>query len=100
MHLEERIYFPDDMDPDDHEASSFAVRVQWRGNGQWAVVRGLGFPAHEFLSRTGKWMMAPKPMHRRHCRFDFDTACRLAEQHVNSVKVNGATWAQWQARRP
>lgn len=98
-YIEERIYLPDGMDPDDYEASHFAVRVQWRGKGQWAVVQGLGFPAHRFLTGKGRWLFLPRPMHRRHCRFDFETACRLAQEHVNAVTINGGTWAQWEARR-
>ena len=97
-YIEERIYYPDGMDPiaDAYESSSFAVRVEWRGK-EWAVVRGLGHPSHEFLTRTGKWLYLPMPMHRRWCRFDFETACRLAEENVNNVRVNMRTWAEWQA---
>lgn len=97
-YIEERIYLPDGMDPDHYDAITFAVRVQWRGRGMWAVVQGLGFPGHQFLSSTGKWLWLPLPMHRRHCRFDFHTACRLAAEHVNGVRINGRTWAEWQAR--
>lgn len=98
-YLEERIYLPDGMDPDDYEVSTFAVRVQWRRKGEWAVVQGLGFPAHRFLTSKGNWLFLPMPMHRRYCRFDFDTACHLAAQHVNAVTANGRTWAEWEAHR-
>ena len=98
-YLNERIYFPDGMAADDYDARHFAVHVQWRGKGEWAVTKGLGYPAHSFLSRTGKWLFLPQPMHRRYCRFDFETACEMAEKYVDSVEVNGGTWAQWQARR-
>lgn len=97
-YIEERIYLPTGLDADDINASTFAVRVQWRGEGKWAVVQGLGFPAHRFLTKTGKWIFLPRPMHRRYCRFDFETACALAEKHVNSVVINGGTWAEWQER--
>lgn len=98
-YLEERIYLPDGMDPNDFEAVHFAVRVQWRAPGKWAVVQGLGYPGHRFLSSAGNWIFLPRPMHRRYVRHDFETACRLAEEHVNKLTVNGATWAQWEARR-
>lgn len=98
-YLEERIYLPDGMDVDDYEISSFAVRVLWRSEDKWTVVQGLGYPSHMFLSQTGRWLWMPKPMHRRYCRFDFETACRLAEKYVDTVKRNGGTWAQWQQRR-
>ena len=97
--IEERIYFPDGCDPDDYEATHFAVCVQWRGQGKWAVTAGLGHPASRFLSSAGVWHFMPRQMHRRHLRFDFETACRLAEEHVETLTINGRTWAQWETWR-
>lgn len=93
--IEERIYYPTGCDPDDINAHSFAVHVTWRGQGKWMVSRMRS--THHQMSRTGKWLWCPlKMVQMRWCRFDFETACRLAEAAVNDVSINGRTWAQWE----
>lgn len=96
-YIEERTYYPQGCDPDDMNAHGFGVTVAYRGNGKWAVTRG-GRNAYEQLSSAGNWLWMPLKMTQmRHCRFSFEEACRLAEEHVNDVTVNGRTWDQWQA---
>lgn len=96
--IEERTYHPEGMDPDDYEAHSFKVGVYYRGKGKWCVARER--EGHHQLSVTGKWLWLPlKMVAMRWCRFDFETACRLAEEHVDGVTVGGRTWKQWQAAR-
>lgn len=93
--IEERTYYPTGCDPDDYSARPFAVRVQWRGRGRWLVERG-----GDQLSRSGRWLWVPSKMNQmRWCRYTFEEACERAEAVVDSMTVNGRTWAQWQEAR-
>lgn len=95
-YYEERVYLPLGADRDHPEARSFQVGVYYRGDGKWLVSHG-GREAHEQLSQTGKWLWCPEKMNQmRWCRFDFETACRLAEEAVDRLTVNGLTWPEWQ----
>lgn len=101
-YIEERIYHPAGMDLSierhQWEAFNFQVIVQYRGAGKYAVVTSR--EAYRQLSQAGNWLYRPLKMTAmRWCRFDFETACRLAESVVDHVKVNGLTWAEWEARR-
>ncbi len=98
LFTEERVYYPIGYDPDDdwHVQNVFgiAVGVWHRGNGKWMVSPTR--EGHEQLSSTGKWLWLPLKMTAlQHCRFDFETACRLAEGAVDSHTQNGRNWAQW-----
>ncbi|WP_331763146.1 hypothetical protein OG571_47390 (plasmid) [Streptomyces sp. NBC_01369] len=71
----------------------FAITVEYRGVGQWAVTR------HGFcLGADGEWAQGVKPYDRgddwlsAH-RFDLDTALRLAREAAPHVVVNGHTAA-------
>lgn len=98
-YTEERTYLPDGCDRDDYNAFGFQVGVFYRGGGKYLVSHG-GREAHKQLSRAGNWLWTPLKMTQmRWCRFTFEEACRLAEQVVNDVKVNGRTWAEWEAHR-
>lgn len=101
-YIEERIYHPTGMDLriERHrwEAFNFQVIVQYRGDEKYAVVTSR--EAYQQLSRAGNWLYWPLKMTAiRWCRFDFDTACQLAESAVDHVKVNGLTWTEWEIRR-
>ena len=78
-------------------ASSFAVRVQRRDGGAWAVVH-----AGRTLSRSGELVVEgasgelTKKYLARH-RFDCDVAIAKAEALAETVVVNGRTWARWRA---
>jgi hypothetical protein len=72
---------------------AFAITVQYRGAGRWAVVR------HEScLGDDGSWEFGVKPYDRgddwldAH-RFDLETALKLAKEAVPHVTVNGHTVA-------
>jgi hypothetical protein len=91
-HIEERLYYPAGCPPDHMSALEFEVKVRYRGRGKWSVEAG-----RRQLSQSGRWLLCPLKMTElRWCRFDFKTACRLAEQYVNTRKINGKTWAEWQ----
>lgn len=72
----------------------YAITVEYRGRGVWAVVR------HKHcLSRNGTWDWESVPSERgadwlAEHRFDQDTALRLAEEAAPSVCVNGITAAE------
>ena len=68
------------------------VKVEWRGQGKWAVKNGP-----RYLSRTGKWLFLPQRMNWRWCRFPFTEACQWAESTVDDVRCNGMTWTEWQS---
>jgi hypothetical protein len=93
-HIDERQYIPDDCSPDDPDASSSMVTVEYRGRGKWSVHKGG--QRHVQLTSTGKWPVAPAKMNGlTHCPHDFATACSLAEVAVEALEVHGRTWAQW-----
>lgn len=85
--------------PEDHtDAHVFALEVEYRGRGQWAVTW-----MRDCLSADGEWDFEPNPSSRddgwlgRH-RFDLETALELARQYAPQVTVNGiraADVARW-----
>lgn len=100
LYIEERTYYPTGYDPKDPwhtwNVSGLALGVWYRGDGKWMVSPYR--EGHEQLSRTGKWLWLPLKMTAmRNCRFDFETACRLAEEAVDSRRQNGRTWVEWLA---
>lgn len=69
----------------------FAITVQYRGGGCWAVTRA-GF----CLGSDGKWSRESIPSERDDAwlavhRFDLDTALRLARDAAPHIVVNGHT---------
>lgn len=80
---------------------SSAVRVEYRGQGGWAVVRG----GKRCLSLDGEWDWESRPSEREGVwllshRFDLETALRLAQEAAPQVVINGMTPAQvlvWEA---
>jgi hypothetical protein len=93
-YYEERTYYPTGCDPDTDgiNALAYGVKVEWRGQGKWAVKNGP-----RYLSRTGKWLFLPQRMNWRWCRFPFTEACQWAESTVDDVRCNGMTWTEWQS---
>jgi hypothetical protein len=76
---------------DDLDSHVFEIRVQYRGNGRYAVIR-MG----SCLGADGTWDQGVKEYDRgddwldAH-RFDLDTALRLAKEAACHVTVNGFT---------
>jgi len=88
--------------PQDHpDGFSWALRVEYRGRGKWAVLRS----GKRCLSSTGEWDWESIPSEREDDwlathRFDLDTALRLAQEAAPHVVVNGLTPAgllEWEA---
>lgn len=84
---------------DDINYPFYAIAVEARGNGRWAVVRHK-----RCLGPDGAWSWESIPSEREDDwlathRFDRDTAIRLAKQAAPTVTVNGITAAQAAARR-
>lgn len=84
---------------DDVNYPVYALGIEARGAGRWAVVR------HRMcLGVDGEWDWEPIPSERgddwlaAH-RFDLDTALRLAKQAAPGVTVNGISAAQVLAQR-
>jgi hypothetical protein len=77
---------------DDINSFSFQIRVQYRGNGRYAVIRG----GDMCLGADGTWDFGVKEYDRgddwlNAHRFDLDTALNLAKQQAPLVTVNGHT---------
>jgi hypothetical protein len=85
---------------DDMNGDLFAIRVQYRGNGRYAVIRG----GDMCLGADGTWDRGVKEYDRgddwldAH-RFDLDTALKLAKEQAPLVTVNGHTVADALARQ-
>lgn len=76
----------------------YALAVEYRGAGRWAVVRH-----GSCLGADGTWEFGVKPYDRDDAwlnahRFDLETALRLAEEAAPKVIVNGITAAEVAAR--
>lgn len=87
------------MPEDDLDSHVFEIRVQYRGNGRYAVIR-MG----SCLGADGTWDQGVKEYDRGDAwldahRFDLDTALRLAKQQAPLVTVNGHTIADALAMR-
>ncbi|WP_328545411.1 hypothetical protein [Streptomyces europaeiscabiei] len=70
----------------------FSTRVQYRGSGRYAVIRG----GDMCLGADGTWDHGVKEYDRGEAwldahRFDLDTALRLAKEQAPLVTVNGHT---------
>jgi len=70
----------------------YEIRVQYRGNGRYAVIRG----GDMCLGSDGTWDYGVKAYDRdddwlNAHRFDLDTAIRLAKEQAPLVTVNGRT---------
>lgn len=84
---------------DDIDAPHFTIAVEWRGEGQWAVLR-LG----SCLGADGSWDYESRPSSREDDwktthRFDLDTALALAVEHAPKLTVNGHSVADVLARK-
>lgn len=86
--------------PDDLDGHLYAIRVQYRGAGRYAVIRGGDL----CLGADGTWDHGVKEYDRGDTwldahRFDLDTALRLAKEQAPLVTVNGHTVTDALARR-
>jgi hypothetical protein len=77
---------------DDVNSFVFQIRVQYRGDGRYAVIRG----GDMCLGADGTWDFGVKEYDRgddwlNSHRFDLDTALKLAKEQAPLVTVNGHT---------
>ncbi|MGV2914650.1 hypothetical protein [Streptomyces alfalfae] len=77
---------------DDIDGHLFGIRVQYRGQGRYAVIRS----ADMCLGTDGTWDYGVKEYDRGDAwldahRFDLDTALRLAKAQAPLVTINGHT---------
>lgn len=98
-HVQPTAYTVNCLPEDDINASVYAVNVEYRGEGRWAVTRH-----GSCLGSDGEWDFGVKPYDRgddwvaTH-RFDLDTALKLAREAAPHVTVNGHTVAEALALR-
>lgn len=96
--VEQRIYYPQGADPaiESHERTAPTLGVYYRGHGLYMVATDGGGTRQ--LTHTGTLLYKPEQHEaRRWCRFDFDTACQMAEQHVDDLRMAGdISWAEYQ----
>jgi hypothetical protein len=87
---------------DDIEWYHWAITVEHRGDGKWAVCH-MG----STMTKTGRWTWERSSSNRgegylRAHRHDLDTALSLAQEAALTIKVNGMTPAgllEWRAKR-
>jgi hypothetical protein len=82
------------------DAHCWAVTVEYRGKGKWAILHG-----RFCLGVDGEWDWEPSPSNREDDwvaahRFDLQAALDLAREHAPKVTVNGLTPAEVFARHP
>lgn len=87
------------LPPDDINAQSFTLTVEYRGRDKWAVLNG-----RRCLSSTGEWDWESIPSEREDDwlathRFDLETAKRLAVEAAPKMTCNGWTVADALASR-
>jgi hypothetical protein len=94
--IAQTMILPAGMLHDDENLHLFVLRVEWRGaddehpNGTWRVTDGF-----RELSRAGNWGH-PQKFQRHQYRWSTrEEALDMARRHVDAVKVNGRTWAEW-----
>lgn len=80
------------LQDDNINVDLFAIRVQYRGAGRYAVIRS----GDMCLGADSTWDHGVKPYDRDDAwlnahRFDLDTALRLAKEQAPLVTVNGHT---------
>lgn len=86
---------PAGTNADTFEVDAFTVRASLRSGGLWDVTwagrcwNGTGWEHPSPPSDTEAFL--------RRCRYNRDDAVRIAGSHPDLVKVNGRTWAEWQA---
>lgn len=87
--------------PEDHpDWDTFAVHVEYRGKGRWAVVRGP-----YCLSEDALWEYEVRPSGREDAwldahRFDEPTALLMAERVIRTVTINRWTALALLAKEP
>lgn len=87
--------------PEDHiDYPTFAITVDYRGHGKWAVTRG-----RRCLGVDGYWDWEPLPSEREAAwleehRFSLDDALELAVGAAPNVQINGARPADLLAASP
>ena len=104
-YIEERTYYPTGYDPDNpkhkYNVIAYTLGVYYRGDGRWMVSPQR--EGHSQMTHTGRLLWLPRKFQQmRWCRFDFETACALAEQNVDKLDtLRGRTWAdlmaEWEA---
>ena len=93
----EVLVLPTGMPLDDADRHSFGVSVNWRGprsdtgRGGYAVTDRF-----QQLSRAGNWGH-PQPFQQHQYRWEtLEEALEAARAVVDSVSINGRTWAAWE----
>lgn len=95
--------YPDGMDPDGVDAGVFAVIVKYCG--PYQAKKGGGYSVehlgNSLARKSRKWEHVwRKDFRRWQYRWpDLDSALEAAREVVNTVQVNGRTWAEYQAWR-
>lgn len=94
-HATEFAFYPEGAEADEINGSHHCIRVSRRSEGRWAVL-------HMGDCWDGEdWVYESSPSNRtksfkKKARFDLETAINLATSMVETVKVNGRTYSQWQ----
>lgn len=91
-------FLPPGASSGEPDVDIFSVKVTWRGDDRWAV---------QWMGQCwgpGGWVYEPGPSNRtktflRAHRYTAERAVELAQTLVETISINGTTWAEAQARR-
>lgn len=92
------VVLPSGCERDDNMAQHHGLLVEYRGAGRWAVTDGF-----EVWNRSAnEWVSRRVPDEGRDdylatCRYPESEALAIAASLVDDYRVNGRTYAQWQA---
>lgn len=97
-HATRFVFVPSGADRSDPDTRHFRVQVEWCGGDAWAV-RWM-----DECWNGSEWEWEASSSNREgdflaRCRFTLEEACAHARALPNTVKPNGATYAQWQSSR-
>lgn len=91
-------FLPAGASPGEPDVDIFSVKVVWRMRDLWAV-QWMG----QCYGPDG-WVYEPSPSNRTKAflgshRYTAERAVELAQALVETISINGTTWAEAQARR-
>lgn len=91
-------FLPAGASPGEPDVDIFSVKVTWRGPDLWAV-QWMG----QCYGPDG-WVYEPSPSNRTKTflathRYTAERAVELAQSLVETISINGSTWADAEARR-
>lgn len=90
------LVLPEGMELDDEDLRHFALQVEWRGNSTGSGRGGYAVTDMFHQLSRAKWGN-PQSYQQHQYRWDtLEEALEMARAHVDSHRINGKTWKEWQ----